>query len=122
MIRLLWLLTVLLTCPVFAGMSSSAAPANSKSIASPASPAATQALPARNSRVIQTYLKTPLAFEINEGQTDGQVKFLSRGSGNAYMTGFRESTDFPTLNPLQAARAGAGDAFVSKLDATGAVA
>jgi hypothetical protein len=32
-------------------------------------------------RVIQSYDKLPLQFEANEGQIDGQVKFLSRGSG-----------------------------------------
>ena len=32
-------------------------------------------------RVNETYRKLPLAFEANEGQTDSQVKFLSRGRG-----------------------------------------
>ncbi|MBI4489335.1 MAG: SBBP repeat-containing protein [Deltaproteobacteria bacterium] len=32
-------------------------------------------------RVIKDYGKLPLWFEANQGQTDGQVKFLSRGSG-----------------------------------------
>jgi hypothetical protein len=42
-------------------------------------------------------------------------------SGNAYVTGFTYSTDFPTMNPLQAANGGRGDsdAFVAKLNATG---
>src|SRR5713226_7581473 len=36
-------------------------------------------------------------------------------AGNAYVTGFTESTDFPTMNPLQAANAGGfQDAFVTK--------
>ena len=29
----------------------------------------------------EAYGKLPLSFEINEGQTDGRVKFLSRGAG-----------------------------------------
>ncbi|MFQ5486511.1 MAG: SBBP repeat-containing protein, partial [Desulfobacterales bacterium] len=37
--------------------------------------------PAVEARISKTYGKMPLAFEINEGQTDGQVKFLTRGSG-----------------------------------------
>jgi len=38
--------------------------------------------------VVATYGKLPLAFEINEGQTDSQVKFLSRGSGyTLFLTG-----------------------------------
>ena len=41
------------------------------------------------------------------------------GSGNAYVTGYTISTDFPTVNPLQAVRGGGFDAFVSKLNATG---
>ena len=46
------------------------------------------------------------------------------GSGNAYVTGYTLSTDFPTHNPLQAANGGGGgyDGFVVKLDATGALA
>jgi hypothetical protein len=41
-------------------------------------------------------------------------------AGNAYVTGWTDSTDFPTKNSLQAAYAGGGDdAFVSKINATG---
>jgi aldose sugar dehydrogenase len=37
-------------------------------------------------------------------------------SGNAYITGYTSSTNFPTASPLQAANAGgAGDAFVAKI-------
>ena len=32
-------------------------------------------------QVLATYAKLPLGFEANRGQTDSQVKFLSRGSG-----------------------------------------
>jgi hypothetical protein len=39
--------------------------------------------------------------------------------GNAYVTGSTASTDFPTVNPLQAANAGSRDAFVAKLNAAG---
>jgi hypothetical protein len=39
--------------------------------------------------------------------------------GNAYVTGQTFSTDFPLKNPLQSTNAGAGDAFVTKLDAAG---
>jgi hypothetical protein len=37
------------------------------------------------------------------------------GAGNAYVTGFTDSSDFPTVNPLQATRRGPADAFVTKL-------
>jgi hypothetical protein len=40
-------------------------------------------------------------------------------SGNAYVTGYTYSTDFPTVNPLQANYAGGSDAFVAKLNAAG---
>jgi hypothetical protein len=41
-------------------------------------------------------------------------------AGNAYVTGWTRSDDFPTLNPAQATYGGAdGDAFVTKLNAAG---
>jgi len=42
------------------------------------------------------------------------------GSGNAYVTGWTDSSDFPTTNPLQPANGGGdGDAFVAKLNPVG---
>ena len=35
---------------------------------------------ATKQRLIEAYAKLPLSFESNQGQTNGQVKFLSRGS------------------------------------------
>jgi hypothetical protein len=40
-------------------------------------------------------------------------------SGNAYVTGQTQSTDFPTMNPLQPTYGGVVDAFVAKLNPTG---
>ena len=40
-------------------------------------------------------------------------------SGNAYVTGYTISTDFPTQNPYQASRAGGNDVFITKLASTG---
>jgi Beta-propeller repeat/Abnormal spindle-like microcephaly-assoc'd, ASPM-SPD-2-Hydin len=37
------------------------------------------------------------------------------GSGNAYITGYTQSNDFPTVNALQRYRSGGMDAFVSKI-------
>ncbi|KAF0234049.1 MAG: hypothetical protein FD167_4667, partial [bacterium] len=38
-------------------------------------------------KFLQTYEKTPLNFEENTGQTDSQVKYLSRGNGyNLFLT------------------------------------
>jgi hypothetical protein len=39
--------------------------------------------------------------------------------GNMYMTGLTESSDFPVFNALQPVYGGAGDAFVTKLNAQG---
>jgi hypothetical protein len=36
---------------------------------------------ASGSQVSSSYGKLPLSFEINQGQTDSQVKFLARGQG-----------------------------------------
>ncbi|HKS96923.1 MAG TPA: SBBP repeat-containing protein [Terriglobia bacterium] len=40
-------------------------------------------------------------------------------SGNAYVTGSTDSTDFPTAKPLQSANGGASDAFVAKVNSSG---
>jgi uncharacterized repeat protein (TIGR01451 family) len=40
-------------------------------------------------------------------------------AGNAYVTGYTSSTNFPTANAVQAANAGTFDVFVTKLNATG---
>ena len=40
-------------------------------------------------------------------------------TGNAYVTGYTASTDFPTMNPLQPTYGGAGDAFVTKINPAG---
>jgi len=40
-------------------------------------------------------------------------------TGNAYVTGFTQSTNFPTMNPLQAAFGGLDDGFVAKINPTG---
>jgi len=40
-------------------------------------------------------------------------------SGNAYMTGYTQSTDFPLASPLQGSNAGVHDVFVTKLNSSG---
>jgi VCBS repeat-containing protein len=40
-------------------------------------------------------------------------------AGNAYVTGFTKSTDFPTLNAYQSTLRGGWDAFLTKLNASG---
>jgi len=41
-------------------------------------------------------------------------------SGDAFITGSTQSTDFPTMNPLQVGLDGGSDAFLAELDPTGA--
>jgi len=36
--------------------------------------------------------------------------------GNTYVTGYTQSTDFPTVNPIQSGNAGSGDAFVAEVN------
>jgi hypothetical protein len=66
--------------------------------------------------------------------SDGGYGIAVDSAGNAYITGFTCSTDFPTMNPLQAASGGGpcpapgpirgygtvgGDAFITKINPTG---
>ncbi|MGI8955910.1 MAG: SBBP repeat-containing protein [Chthoniobacterales bacterium] len=53
------------------------------------------------------------------GQENGRGIALD-STGNAYITGNTTSSDFPTANPFQTTTGGFGDAFVAKIDATGA--
>jgi RHS repeat-associated protein len=41
------------------------------------------------------------------------------GSGNAYVTGLTQSTNFPTVNPFQLTAGGGGDAFVAQVNVAG---
>jgi hypothetical protein len=44
--------------------------------------------PTVRARAVESYGKLPLSFEINRGQTDSRVRFLSRGSGySLFLTG-----------------------------------
>ena len=51
--------------------------------------------------------------------TDQAIGLTIDSSGNAYIVGNTDSTDFPTASPYQAANAGTQDAFVAKLNAAG---
>jgi hypothetical protein len=52
---------------------------------------------------------------------DRALRIAVDGPGNAYVTGDTDSSDFPTLNSLQAVNNGSSDAFVVKLNPTGAM-
>jgi hypothetical protein len=66
--------------------------------------------PAGSALVYSTYLG---------GGADEGGGIAVDNSGNAYVTGLTESTNFPTVNPLQQSFGGVSDAFVAKLNATG---
>jgi hypothetical protein len=66
--------------------------------------------PAGSALVYSTYLG---------GGADEGGGIAVDSSGNAYVTGLTESTDFPTMNPLQPSFGGVSDAFVAKLNPTG---
>jgi hypothetical protein len=53
----------------------------------------------------------------NDAETGNGIAVDSTGA--AYLTGFTNSADFPTANPVQAASGGSTDAFVTKLNAAG---
>jgi len=55
------------------------------------------------------------------GGTNGEKGFgiTLDASGNIYVTGQTFSTDFPTVNPVQATFRGTSDAFVAKLNPAG---
>ncbi len=52
-------------------------------------------------------------------QIDYGTKLAIDASGNAYVTGYTNSIDFPTLNPLQLSNDGLYDAFVTEISPTG---
>jgi hypothetical protein len=51
----------------------------------------------------------------------GDPAIATDPGGNIYVTGTTDSTDFPTMNPVQVARAGGTDAFLSKFNSQGAL-
>jgi hypothetical protein len=53
------------------------------------------------------------------GEFDNGPSIAVDAAGNAYVTGFTLSTDFPTMNPFQPANGGGGDAFVAKINPEG---
>jgi hypothetical protein len=67
--------------------------------------------PAGSALVYSTYLGGKL-------EDDGYAITVD-SAGEAYVTGYTLSTNFPTQNALQKKLAGAGDVFVSKLNSTG---
>jgi uncharacterized repeat protein (TIGR01451 family) len=74
---------------------------------------ATKLNPAGSGLVYSTFIAG--SYLENEGTGNIAVDDL----GNAYITGFTGSTDFPVVNPIQSTLAGQFNAFVSKLNPSG---
>jgi hypothetical protein len=64
-----------------------------------------------NSVIYSTYL--------GGGSDEAGTGIAVDGSGNAYVTGYTSSSNFPTLNPSQTTFQGYNDAFVSKFGSAG---
>src|SRR5712691_9997698 len=63
-------------------------------------------------QVLVAYGKLPLSFEANQGQTDPQVKFLSRGSGYTLFLTSTEAVLTPTKADAHAKRRISGEATI----------
>jgi len=63
----------------------------------------------------------PLIYStfLGGSQVDAGYGIAVDSGGNAYITGETHSTNFPTMNPLQPAYGGSGDAFVTKINPAG---
>ena len=66
---------------------------------------------ATKTRISEAYGKLPLSFEINQGQTDDQVKYLARGPGYTVFLTPTEAvlalrTEAPGLRTLRQAQGG----------------
>jgi hypothetical protein len=68
--------------------------------------------PSGSALVYSTYLG-------GNGADNGGYGIAVDSTGNAYVAGITESTDFPTMNPLQPTYGGGQDAFVAKLNPSG---
>ncbi len=76
-----------------------------------------QSLTQLNSVALQLSYSTYLG----RGGTDEGYGIAVDGSGNAYVTGTTNSSNFPTLNPYQTDPGGGSDAFMTKMNVTGQV-
>lgn len=59
------------------------------------------------------------ATYLGGSNNDGASGIAADSSGNAYVTGFTSSTNFPTLSAYQTTNKGGMDAFVTKINSTG---
>jgi len=67
--------------------------------------------PTGNELIYSTYL--------SGSGVDGSYGMAIDSEGAVYLTGYTNSTDFPTQNPIQGTNAGGYDAFITKINASG---
>lgn len=102
--------------------SASSTPTHEPNIVPYTSPDLSAAPAADTARLAENYGKLPLSFELNQGQTDAQVKYLSRGAGYSLFLTPREavlSLSKPT--PSQEKQALKGDKTDAPAHTQGAV-
>ena len=93
--------------------------------APPRTPPRTLAISDREARLREAFAKLPMRFELNQGQTDSQVKFIARGPGYGLFLTPNEATlrlrigeineASPTINPQSAIRNPQSDVLRVKL-------
>ncbi len=62
----------------------------------------------------------PYSTYIGGGGDDIATAITADASGNAFVAGYTNSTNLPTAQPVQSTNAGGYDAFITRLDASGA--
>ena len=78
--------------------------------------------PAGSTLIFSTYLGGSTEPQSQGPRGDLGYDIATDDAGNAYITGFTSSTDFPTVNPVQGTfGGGAHDIFVSKISSDGSV-
>jgi hypothetical protein len=81
-----------------------ASSANSQLQRAVASDSSSRPAQASQARLLEAYGKLPLSFEVNQGQADRRVKFLSRGSGcSLFLTGSEAVLTLRKSSPLSKA-------------------
>ena len=73
----------------------------------------------REQKSLDGFWGTLYSTYLGGSNVDGGQGIAIDSSGNAYVTGLANSTDFPTKNPLQKANAGGTDVIVAELNPVG---
>ncbi|HEY3025348.1 MAG TPA: PQQ-dependent sugar dehydrogenase [Pyrinomonadaceae bacterium] len=91
---------------------------NNFPVLNPAQPASGGAFDAFIAEISSTGAKVYATY-LGGSADDRATGVVVNSAGNAYVTGFTFSTNFPTVNALQIANRGGSDVFVAKLNSAG---